>query len=72
MDKVIPEVLIREHEGLHIVDFFFRRNGQLIKKFKVYLTDLHNHESKEIKQLENAYDYWDLHCSVFVQRGLRP
>lgn len=74
MEKVIPEILFREHEGLYIIDFLFRRDGQIIKEFKVYLTltDIHNHEGRQIQQLEKAMDYLDLHCSALALRGLRP
>jgi hypothetical protein len=42
MGKVTTEILFREHEGLHIIDFRFKINSLLIKEFKIYLTDNHN------------------------------
>jgi len=72
MEKVAAEILFREHEDLHIIDFFFKRNGRLIKEFKVYLADNQDHETRQIQQLEKAMDYWDLHCSTLALKGLRP
>ena len=72
MEKMTSEISIREHEGLDIVDFVFKRANQTIKEFKIYLAENCGPGSQQVQDLEKAMDYWDLHCSVFALRELRP